>query len=136
MSINNSCYGTSQSLIKAIELYLTVYKTGGVSDENRLLEQAVTERRHVIFDYRNADGEKSRPCVEPLAIHYKWYAWYLFAYSPQKKQYRTYKVARMQNLQITDTVSAAKHNDVEMLMKDSEQEYYRTCIRIEVRFDK
>lgn len=107
-----------------------------VQNANRLLEQAVTERKHVIFDYRNADGEKSRPCVEPLAIHYKWYAWYLFAYSPQKKQYRTYKVARMQNLQITDTVSALEHNDVEMLMKDSEQEYYRTCIHIEVRFDK
>ena len=107
-----------------------------VQNANRLLEQAVTERRHVIFDYRNADGEKSRPCVEPLAIHYKWYAWYLFAYSPQKNQYRTYKVARMQNLQITDTVSALEHDDVEMLMKDSEQEYYRTCIHIEVRFDK
>lgn len=106
-----------------------------VQDMNRLLERAVTQRRHVVFDYRNAGGEKSQPCVEPLAIHYKWYAWYLFAYSPQKKQYRTYKVARMCNLRITDTVSAIKHNDVEGLMKASEQEYYQSCIHIEVRFD-
>lgn len=48
-----------------------------VQDRNRLLEQAITERRYIIFDYRNAYGESSTPSVEPLAIHYKWYAWYI-----------------------------------------------------------
>lgn len=51
---------------------------------NRLLEQAIAERTYITFDYRNAAGEKSKPHVEPLAIHYKWYAWYLFAYSSEK----------------------------------------------------
>ena len=40
---------------------------------NQLLEQAITERKHIIFEYRNANGERSNPSVEPLAIHYKWY---------------------------------------------------------------
>lgn len=106
-----------------------------VQDRNRLLEQAITERRYITFDYRNAEGESSTPSVEPLAIHYKWYAWYLFAYSPGKEQYRTFKVARMQNLRMEDTVSAMEHGDVEQRMKDSEQAYYQTCIRIEVQFD-
>ena len=106
-----------------------------VQDRNRLLEQAITNRRHVTFDYQNANGESSRPLVEPLAIHYKWYAWYLFAYSSEKKQYRTYKVARMQNLQMKDTVSTMEHGDVEKRMQDSEKAYYQTCIHIEVQFD-
>lgn len=110
-------------------------ENGSVQDRNRLLERAIAERRYVTFDYRNAGGGCSRPSVEPLAIHYKWYAWYLFAYSPGKEQYRTFKVARMQNLQMEDTVSDVEHGDVENRMKDSEQAYYRTCIRIEVQFD-
>jgi len=106
-----------------------------VQSMNKLLEQAVEERRHVTFDYQNASGEKSKQCVEPLAIHYKWYAWYLFAYSPDKRQYRTFKVARMRNLHKKDMISAIEHGDVEKLMKDSEQAYYQTLIHIEVQFD-
>ncbi len=97
---------------------------------NALLEKAIAERRHITFDYRNASGEKSNPYVEPLAIHYKWYAWYLFAYSPEKKQYRTYKVARIQNLSINETPSVMEHGNIEKLMKDSEKAYYQTCYDI------
>lgn len=106
-----------------------------VQNVNHLLEQAIAERKHIIFHYRNADGKKSKQYIEPLAIHFKWYAWYLFSYSPEKKQYRTFKVARIQNLHIDDTVSVIKHGNIEKLMKESEQEYYQTCIHIEVRFD-
>lgn len=106
-----------------------------VQNMNHLLEQAIAERKHIIFHYRNADGKRSKQYIEPLAIHYKWYAWYLFSYSPEKKQYRTFKVARMQDLYIDDTVSVINHGDIEKLMKESEQEYYQTCIHIEVQFD-
>ena len=106
-----------------------------VQSMNNLLEQAIAERKHITFDYRNASGNKSKQYVEPLAIHYKWYAWYLFAYSPEKKQYRTFKVARIQNLHVNDILSVIEHGNIEKLMKDSEQAYYQTCIHIEVQFD-
>lgn len=105
-----------------------------VQDINHLLEQAITERKYVTFEYRNGNGERSNPSVEPLAIHYKWYAWYLFAYSEGKKQYKTFKVARMQNLKIIEKVSTLEHGNVEKLMKESEQVYYQSCIHIEVQF--
>ena len=47
--------------------------TQRVQDLNALLESAISDRKRVAFDYRNADGKRSRPHVEPLAIHYKWY---------------------------------------------------------------
>lgn len=106
-----------------------------VQSMNHLLEQAIAERKHILFDYRNASEKKSKQHIEPLAIHYKWYAWYLFSYSPEKKQYRTFKVARIQNLQVDDTISHIEHGNVEKLIKDSEQEYYQTCIHIEVQFN-
>lgn len=105
-----------------------------VQDLNALLESAISDRKCVAFDYRNADGRRSRPHVEPLAIHYKWYAWYLFAYSLERREYRTFKVARMQNPEVTERSSRIEHGDVERRMQESEQAYYRTCIDIEVHF--
>lgn len=111
-------------------------ENGQVQIMNRILEQAARERKYVTFDYRNASGKKSEQYVEPLAIHYKWYAWYLFAHLPEKKQYRTFKVARIRNLHMSEIVSLVEHENVEKLMKNSEQAYYETCIHIEVQFDK
>lgn len=105
-----------------------------VQSKNKLLEHAIGQKKYVSFTYCNADGRKSIPVVEPLAIHYKWYTWYLFAYSEEKKQYRTYKVARMQNLKETGKISVIDHGDVKVLMSESEQAYYRTSIPIEVQF--
>ena len=114
----------------------------GVTRENNhvqnmihLLEQVIAEKKHIIFNYQNASGKRSKQYIEPLAIHYKWYAWYLFSYSPEKKQYKTFKIARIQNLYVDDTVSVIEHENIEKLMKDSEQAYYENCIHIEVQFD-
>ena len=107
-----------------------------VQDMNTMLEKAIAGRKYINFDYRNANGDKSHPRTEPLAIHYKWYAWYMFAYLPDRNEYRTYKVARMENIQIEKAESAVNHGDIEKLMSDSEKAYYKTCIKIEVHFDK
>lgn len=107
-----------------------------VQDINNLLQKAISDKHFVSFEYHNAAGKLSKPFVEPLAIHYKWYAWYLFAYSEEKQQYRTYKVARMQNIELSDKKSTTDHGDVEQKMKESEQAYYDTCIHIEVQFMK
>lgn len=141
---------TNDTLKNLIEKYNTiVQKEGGqkvfwdfgvtkensdVQSKNRLLEHAIGLKKYVSFEYCNADGKKSSPEVEPLAIHYKWYAWYLFAYSDDRKQYRTYKIARIQNLKEMDRVSGKDHGNVKTLMEVSEQDYYRTCVQIEVQF--
>lgn len=105
-----------------------------VQDINAMLEGAVEGKNFVSFEYKNASGYTSDQYVQPLAIHYKWYAWYLFAYSVPKKSYRTYKVARIQNPVISREKSTVEHGDVKKLMEDSEQAYYSTCIHIEVHF--
>ena len=72
--------------------------------------------------------------MEPLAIHYKWYAWYLFAYSEKRQAYRTYKIARMRDITIEERKAVRDHGDIRERMKESEKEYYRTCIAIEIHF--
>lgn len=141
---------TNDTLKNLIEKYNTIVQNEGgqkvfwdfgvtkensdVQSKNQLLENAIGLKKYVSFEYCNADGKKSSPEVESLAIHYKWYAWYLFAYSDDRKQYRTYKIARIQNLKEMDRVSGKDHGDVKTLMEVSEQDYYRTCVQIEVQF--
>lgn len=115
----------------------------GVTKENQTvqrlnaeLEKAISENRIVKFRYRNAKGEESIKTVQPLAIHYKWYAWYLFSWSFGAKEYRTCKVARIQDLELTGDISDIDHGDIETLMKESEEEYYQTCSSIEMHFAK
>ncbi|CDB89080.1 putative uncharacterized protein [Clostridium sp. CAG:253] len=105
-----------------------------VQDVNKILEHAITDKRYIYFHYRNASGKEADLMVEPLAIHYKWYAWYLFAYNDEKEQYYTFKVARMENIEILNRKSFIDHGDIEVRMKESEQNYYKTCINIEVHF--
>ena len=100
------------------------------------MEQAITEKKYISFHYRNASGKESDLTVEPLAIHYKWYAWYLFAYRDEKEKYYTFKVARMKDVEILNKKSMTDHGDIEERMKESEQNYYKTCINIEVHFQE
>lgn len=105
-----------------------------VQDSNRLLEKAIHNKNVVSFSYQKADGTQSQQSVEPLAIHYKWYAWYLFAYLEKRQAYRTYKIARMRDITIEERKAVRDHGDIRERMKESEKEYYRTCIAIEIHF--
>ena len=107
-----------------------------VQDSNMLLEKAIGGKNYIVFDYRNSEGKTSHVCAEPLAIHYKWYAWYLFAYLKETKEYRTFKVARMQNLVLSKEKSFIKHGDIQQKMKEAELAYYKTCINIEIIFSE
>ena len=105
-----------------------------VQDQNALLEQAIAARRYISFPCRNARGEESEPLVEPLAIHYKWYAWYLFAWDTAGKDYRTFKVARMGEVTVHEKPSVMDHGNIRRRMEEAETACYRTCIQIEVHF--
>lgn len=102
-----------------------------VQEKNALLQTAIKERKLVSFAYCNAKGDQSHRLVEPLAIHYKWYAWYLFAFWPQE-----IKVARIRDLQIQGKADGWEHGDIQQRMKEAETAYYQTCIPIEIHFAK
>lgn len=91
-----------------------------------LLQSSVKEKRAVTFTYTNNNGETRIHNVEPIAVLYRWYAWYLLAYSKVKDDYRTYKLVRMNHLQITDAPFTREHENAKQILaaidkKDSRQ---------------
>lgn len=95
------------------------------------LQSAVLERRAVRFTYTNNDNETRVHLVEPVAVIYRWYAWYLLAYSNVKNDYRFYKLVRMQGVELTNQPFGQKHEPAAAILKkmdrvDSRQ--YRSII--------
>lgn len=97
------------------------------------LQTAVREKCEVTFTYTNNDNETRTHSVEPIAVLYRWYAWYLLAYSKVKKDYRTYKLVRMHSLQMTGRPFEREHQSAETILREAEQTDSRQYTDILVR---
>lgn len=81
--------------------------------ETYIINQAVIE-----FQYTDATGTISKRKVEPLAIIYQWYSWYLFAYDLDKQDYRYFKLIRMEKLNKIHGTNKHSNQDITKLMKE------------------
>lgn len=104
-------------------------------DENKLqmLQSAVINKRVVSFTYTNNDNETRTHSVEPIAVIYRWFAWYLFAYSRIKDGYRSYKLVRMNDLKVTDEVFMKEHESAETILRKTDKEDSRKYTEITVK---
>lgn len=75
-----------------------------------ILTQAIKEKQIVIISYTNADNVIKNLMVEPIATMYKWYSWYLLCYFPKYKDYRTLKLDRMDNIELTLEKNSMEHS--------------------------
>ena len=100
-----------------------------IQESNRVLESCIEQKKQVSFHYKNADGKASKRRVNPLALHFKWYAWYLFAFDADKKDYRTFKVVRMTDLAVTSLTFNPPEN-VPSLLEEQERAYDQNCEHI------
>lgn len=109
----------------------------GASGENneiqaklKTLEKAICDKKILQIFYVNAMGETSIRFIEPIAINYRWYAWYLLAYCQTKQDYRIFKLARISELQPAETTFSKKHDDPGVLLEQAFQGNGRKCLDI------
>lgn len=99
----------------------------------QMLQSAIKNKQVVKFIYTNNRGETREHCVEPIAVIYKWYAWYMLAYNPAKQDYRTYKLVRMEDVSITEDRFAKEHMSAEEILNDCDNSYQGKDISTKVR---
>lgn len=92
-------------------------------DENKLqmLQYAVINRCVVSFTYTNNDAVIRSHSVEPIAVIYRWFAWYLLAYSKVQDEYRIYKLVRISNLKVTDMPFVKEHEPADVILSKSDK---------------
>jgi predicted DNA-binding transcriptional regulator YafY len=61
----------------------------------KLVQEAVSQKKLIKFMYRNAKGEHGSRVVEPMTLIFKMYVWYLYGYCRLKKDYRFFRLTRM-----------------------------------------
>ena len=74
------------------------------------LESAIRTGNVVTFTYTNSRGETKRVDAEPVQLMYRWYNWYLAAYSPVHADYRMYKLVRMADIVVTSRKNSRAHD--------------------------
>ncbi|MCL2420327.1 MAG: YafY family transcriptional regulator [Defluviitaleaceae bacterium] len=87
----------------------------------RHLENAIANKNAVEIAYVNAVGDISTRLVEPIALNYRWYAWYLLAFCIQKQDYRIFKVVRISKLNPTTISFSKAHENASTLLEQAFQ---------------
>lgn len=102
-----------------------------VQKNNKIIEQSISDMTQINFDYRNVSNTLSHRNVQPLALRYQWYDWYLFGFDLSKSNYRTFKIARIHNLEATN-LKFRNDADIEALLQKNDKEYLKTSENIKV----
>lgn len=97
------------------------------------LQKAVQTKCPVKFEYTNAGNTTRIHTVEPIAVVYRWYAWYLLAYSTEKNDYRTYKLIRMRNTELINATFTKEHENAEAILWDNDVKTPQACTEISIR---
>lgn len=97
------------------------------------LQTAIREKNPIRFTYTNAENVVRTHTVEPIALVYRWYAWYLLAYSRVKDDYRTYKLVRMEQAQLLQESFTKIHGCPEAILREKDDASQPPCTVITVR---
>ncbi|MBY7735519.1 helix-turn-helix transcriptional regulator [Paenibacillus polymyxa] len=67
------------------------------------IKEAMSQARTVAFTYRNAEGARTERDVEPHTLVLKGQQWFVYAYCPDRGQFRLFKLSRMNEPVVTET---------------------------------
>lgn len=101
----------------------------------KIIEEAILHMKCITFDYTNARDNTSVKEIEPLALQYRWYAWYLLGFCKTKGDYRWYKIIRMRNLKVLEVPFSKEHESPEDLISRLEAYSQGDLISIKLKCD-
>lgn len=93
-----------------IEIEFSSWNFGdAISRRFRLFKQAIFSRRLVSFNYNGANGISGRRLAEPVRLVFRAGNWYLYAWCLEKKDFRFFKLARMEDATLTEQCFVNRH---------------------------
>ena len=80
---------------------LSSWYKGSLAPKIALIQDAIENRQIIGFDYYAPSGE-SRRTIEPYYVVFKWSSWYVWGWCSARKDFRLFKLNRMDKVSITD----------------------------------
>ena len=121
-----------------IEIVGNPYLTAKPATENHLQEilRSITLKQIISITYfNNSEQSSSQRQIEPVGIYYMSSRWYLVAYCWLRKDYRTFRVDRIEKISATSKTFEKKHKPLKEFLKEitSKQSDLHTVV---INFDK
>lgn len=76
----------------------------GFDGKFETIKAAICSKKVLSFDYRSRGKEAMSRLAEPLQLRFNVNAWYLYAFCRNRQDMRTFKISRMENVKLTETV--------------------------------
>ncbi|MBQ8951201.1 MAG: YafY family transcriptional regulator [Eubacterium sp.] len=85
----------------SILIDLSSWYKGSLAPKIEVIQDAIENRQHIKFKYYAPSGESKRT-IEPYYIIYKWTSWYVYGWCLKRKDFRLFKLNRMDKVVRTD----------------------------------
>lgn len=106
------------------------------SDEDEvyfnIIKDSIFNNSVISFDYFSNKGERTSRSVEPYKLVYKEYTWYMYGYCRMRKDFRFFKLSRMDNLKPSDNEFVRRHiPDIKMNLNRIERKLTEVKLKID-----
>ncbi len=109
---------------------LSSWYKGSLAPKIEMIQDAIENRRLLDFRYYAPSGESART-IEPYYVVFKWTSWYVWAWCRKRKDFRLFKLNRMDQLSVSGETFVCR----EVPMPDlSNEKIFPGGIRVKVLF--
>lgn len=91
----------------SILIDLSAWDKTSLSLKIELIKKAIEDSHYLTFDYYAPKGEGKR-VIEPYYIVFKWSSWYVFGWCTMRKDFRLFKLNRMNQLKALEEAFAER----------------------------
>ncbi len=104
------------------------------ADQTRFedIKFSIIHKRYVSFDYSGNTREQKQRKVRPIRLICKAWSWYLYAFCPLRKDFRFFKLSRMNHLKVHDEIYPQDYSNLVIEKKNKEEE----TVHLKLKFDK
>ena len=107
------------------------YKTS-LAPKITTIQDAIENRKVLTFDYYAPSGDSKRK-IEPYYLVFKWTSWYVWGWCLKRKDYRLFKLNRMDSVKMTDKSFECREVPVPDL---TNEKIYPAQIKVKGVFEK
>lgn len=97
-----------------------------------ILKNAIINNKIITFEYYSSKGEKTNRRIEPTKLSFKAKSWYLKGFCLTRNEYRTFKITRMFDVNLTEESYTKKHLDEELI--EPEKNGMNNLINLKLKF--
>lgn len=66
------------------------------------IKNAIFQNKVIVVEYIDSKNQRSTRRIQPMRLHFKYQAWYLWGWCQERQDYRTFRISRIKKVSITE----------------------------------